>query len=268
MIDRDVLVVAAAARREAMTGRSSSGGRDARAVAPVDVGVARRVPGRAALRTETTTRGGKEFVRLDGIASVTDRPYRMWDAFGEYDEVIENRAFVDTLAAGPDVVYLLNHSGPTLARTTNDTLRLSLTDEGLRSEALLNPQRDPVRDLLLAIDDGVITEMSFAFRITTGAWSDDFTQYRISALDLHRGDVSAVNFGANPYTTSSRTARDVLDELDRLPAGAVPAALSRLAARHTGPLPTIPAPSPAPGCSVDDYTRLIAAAALPEGAPA
>ena len=47
----------------------------------------------------------------------------------------------------------------------------------------------------------LIDEMSFMFRITAGHWSPDYTEFRINAVDINRGDVSAVNFGANPTTS-------------------------------------------------------------------
>jgi hypothetical protein len=54
---------------------------------------------------------------------------------------------------------------------------------------------------------GLIDEMSFAFRIESGQWSPDYTEYRINRYDIHRGDVAIVGYGANPYTAASlRTA--------------------------------------------------------------
>ena len=54
---------------------------------------------------------------------------------------------------------------------------------------------------------GLIDEMSFAFRITEGVWSPDFTQYRINSYDIHRGDVAIVGFGANPFTSGGLRAK-------------------------------------------------------------
>ena len=45
-------------------------------------------------------------------------------------------------------------------------------------------------------------EMSFAFRVKAQEWSQDETERRITELSLHKGDVSVVNFGANPATTA------------------------------------------------------------------
>ena len=42
--------------------------------------------------------------------------------------------------------------------------------------------------------------MSFGFRVTRQDWSTDWTERSIAEVDLHKGDVSIVNFGANPAT--------------------------------------------------------------------
>jgi len=153
----------------------------------------------AQLRVATVQRDGREAYHFHGIASTVEEPYEMYDFWGPYTEIVDRGAFDVTLAAGPDVAFLLNHRGATMARTKSGTLTLSVDDEGLVSDAYCNPERSDVRDLAHAINDGDIDQMSFAFRIVRGAWSPDYTEYRILEVDLDRGDVSAVNFGANPY---------------------------------------------------------------------
>jgi HK97 family phage prohead protease len=145
----------------------------------------------------------------------------MWDQFGEYEEVIIAGAFDYTLATGPDVAFLVNHGGVTMARTTNGTLTLSADSVGLVTDAWLNPGRTDVSDLISAIEDGLINEMSFAFMIPNGGatWSDDFTRFEIRAADLDRGDVSAVNYGASPWTSIAARAREVLTHAGDVPEG-------------------------------------------------
>jgi HK97 family phage prohead protease len=256
------LVTAAAARAAAYGG--IGGEKLNRTAPPQEVGSARLVPCQAQLRAKLETRGDQEMYRLAGTASVTDKPYRMWDMFGEYDEIVERDAFAKTLAAGPDVAFLLNHRGMTMARTTNGTLELSMGDDGLRSTAWLNPKRQDVKDLVLAIEDGNITEMSFAFMLEHGQWNDDFTEFRITQLDINRGDVSAVNYGANPYTSIAARSREILSDLDRLPIGAARAALDRLQARDDlrGPLraPTVAEKASAVSsgaATIDYYEKLL-----------
>lgn len=168
----------------------------------------------AQLRVATVKRDGKNFYHFHGCASTVEQPYEMYDFWGPYTEIVDRDAFSVTLAASPDVAFLLNHRGTTMARTKSGTLELSVTDEGLISDAYCNPERSDVRDLALAIDDGDVDQMSFAFRIVRGAWSPDYTEYRILEVDLDRGDVSAVNFGANPNTSISARSKHALEALD------------------------------------------------------
>lgn len=199
----------------------------------IPAGVARLQPFAAELRVaELVEWNGQQRHQLDGIASTTNTAYRMWDFFGEYDEIVDGHAFDETLAAEPDVAFLVNHRGVTMARSTGQrSLELSVNSLGLVSRAYVNPERQDVRDLVVAIKDRDITEMSFAFRIDEGEWNDDFTEFRIKKVDLHRGDVSAVNYGANPYTSIAARSCEILAELEQLPPGAARAALMRLQAR-------------------------------------
>lgn len=193
-------------------------------------------PGRAQsftaeLRAKKVDRDGKAFYLVEGYATVYERGYEMWDWAGPYSEVVSAGAADETLEANPDVVFLVNHRGLAMARTRpadNRTLELWSDSTGMGDRAWLNPQRQDVKDLVVGIDDGVITEQSFAFMITSGQWSPDYTEYRINAFDIHRGDVSAVNYGANPHTSIAARSREILDALDHLPAGAARAAMQRL----------------------------------------
>jgi len=185
----------------------------------------------AQLRAKTVERDGKSFYHLEGYASTVEETYEMYDLWGPYDEVVDRGAFEATLAAEPDVAFLLNHKGMTMARTKAGTLLLSADDQGLRSEAFLNPERTDVRDLVHAINDGDVDQMSFAFRIVRGQWSPDYTEYRILEVDLHRGDVSAVNYGANPFTSIAARAKQAFEAIDSLEGPALRAALARAQAR-------------------------------------
>jgi len=179
---------------------------------------------------------GEQRYRLSGIASTVEQPYRMFDMFGEYEEVIDRAAFNETLSADPDVAFLVNHKGVTMARSRPNvrgqrSLELGMTGTGLGSVAYVNPARQDVKDLIHAINDEDVTEMSFAFRIDDGEWNEDYTEFRIRQVNIDRGDVSAVNYGANPYTSIGARSVELMADLDRLPAGTARAALERLQAR-------------------------------------
>jgi uncharacterized protein len=139
-------------------------------------------------------------VGFRAYASITEHAYDMWDMFGPYTETIASTAFDVTLAAEPDVVFLGNHTGMTLARTTSGTLAIGADDTGFWYEPRLDPANLAVPGILSGIRRGDLDESSFAFHITRGTWDPSYTAYRIEQLDMHRGDVSIVNYGANPAT--------------------------------------------------------------------
>jgi HK97 family phage prohead protease len=138
---------------------------------------------------------------LEGYASVTESAYDMWDWYGPYAEVISRGAFTKTLSETPDVALLLNHKGMTLARTKSGTLELAEDDTGLHTIARVDTRVSAVSDMVLQMERGDLDEMSFAFMIVRGKWSPDYSEYRIDEVSLAKGDVSVVNYGANPATS-------------------------------------------------------------------
>jgi HK97 family phage prohead protease len=149
-------------------------------------------------------RSTRDSLHFSGYASVFDKGY---DLYGGppigWTEYIERGAFDKTLKEGPDLHLLINHDGLPLARTKSGTLHLSVDDTGLRVDADLD-RRDPdVQRLQTKMERGDIDEMSFAFRVKRQSWSADETERRLEEVSLHKGDVSVVNFGANPHTSAS-----------------------------------------------------------------
>lgn len=163
----------------------------------------------ARLELRATQVDGKDGLHLDGYASVTETPYQMWDFTGPYTEVISAGAFAKTIGERADVALLLNHGGMTLARTKPGTLRLAEDDTGLHVEADMDPRMTAVSDMRYAMERGDLDEMSFAFSVTRQKWSPDYTELRIDEVDLNKGDVSVVNYGANPATSVALRARDL-----------------------------------------------------------
>lgn len=144
------------------------------------------------------TRG--DSIVFKGYASTTEQPYTMHDAFGEYQEIVKRGAFSQTLASNPSVVLLANHTGMPFARTDNGSLTLAEDAHGLFVTANLDKRSTP-EQFIEAVRSGLMPEMSFAFRVLDQDWSQDYTTRYMFSLDLHKGDVSVVNFGANPNTS-------------------------------------------------------------------
>ncbi|MBM7083609.1 HK97 family phage prohead protease [Micromonospora sp. MMS20-R2-29] len=164
--------------------------------------VVRAVLGNPQLRAAAGDAGVLEFT---GHASVTERGYEMWDWYGPYTEVISADAFTQTLGRSDlDVPLVLGHDQlRRIARTTNGTLDLSVDDTGLLVAARLDPADVDVAYIAPKLAAKLVDEMSFAFRIESGTWSPDWTQFRIDQVDIHRGDVAIVGYGANPATDAS-----------------------------------------------------------------
>jgi len=134
---------------------------------------ARLVGAKTEMRAKRADFNGQDRIHFQGVASVTNTPYEMYDWMGPYDEIIVPTAFTETLAGNPDVPFLLNHSGMTMARTKNGTLQIRMGDTGLEVDAYCNPSRYDVSDSYQAVSDGDVDEMSFAFMLQEGRWSDD-----------------------------------------------------------------------------------------------
>lgn len=149
-------------------------------------------------------------LRLTGYAS-TFEPYEMYGgpANGGWIEQIDRGAFNATLREDPDVHLLINHEGMPLARTKSGTLQLAVDRTGLLTDSLLDPLDPDVQRLAPKMRRKDMDEMSFAFRVKNQVWKstpefpDDEYAYRcITEVSLHKGDVSVVNFGANPTTSA------------------------------------------------------------------
>ena len=152
-----------------------------------------------------------------GYASVTDTPYEMEDWLGTYTETVSRGAFTKTLSEGADVPFKLNHDGMTLARTKSGTMRLAEDSTGLHVEADLDARNPVVQGIQSAMERGDLDEMSFAFRVTRQEWNNDYTERWINEVNLNKGDVSIVNYGANPHTGGLTSLRGLSDEdMDRV----------------------------------------------------
>lgn len=160
---------------------------------------------------------GGNSLTFTGYASVFSRSYQVNDMFGPFAETIMPGAFRDSLAKGADVPFKLNHAGMTLARTKSGTMQLAEDTHGLHVEAKLDPANPQVQALRSAMTRGDIDEMSFEFRTVDDEWSADWMTRTVRAVDIDKCDVSAVNYGANPFTTgASLRSADLLRAMHNL----------------------------------------------------
>jgi HK97 family phage prohead protease len=175
---------------------------------------------------EVPNGSGGTNLQFEGYASVTctdqdddSHAYEMEDWIGPWTESIVRGAFSKTLEQNADVTFLVNHEGVSMSRTKAGSLRLSEDLTGLHVDATLNPSRPDVQVLRAAVQDGAVDEMSFAFRVVRQRWSyaeENGVEDRrwLTELNLDKGDVSPVNYGANPHTgglVSMRSAMTILN---------------------------------------------------------
>jgi HK97 family phage prohead protease len=158
---------------------------------------------------------GNEFV-VRGHAALFASPYPVSGGpeKGGWIERVDKRAFDVTLASKPDVHFLINHEGVTLARTKSGTLTLTTDAKGLLSEARID-RRDPMgQSLEVKMERGDLDEMSFAFRTVRQNWDADYIERDLLEVNIDKGDVSVVNHGANEATRISiRSLNDSLQML-------------------------------------------------------
>lgn len=160
-------------------------------VAPGEAGQKRTISGYAALFNSSSVE------------------FYSWD--GPYTELIMPGAFTDTLASDPDVRALIDHDpSKILGRTKAGTLRLKQDNVGLFCEIDL-PDTQTARDLIVSMERGDITQMSFGFYITGQQWvkRKDQTFLEITSVDLF--DVSVVTYPA--YQQTSAEVRSAAEKL-------------------------------------------------------
>jgi HK97 family phage prohead protease len=155
---------------------------------------------------------GHEFI-VRGYASLFDVVYPVMGGpdVGGWNEQVSRSAFDRTLSLKPDVNFLINHSGVSLARTKSGTLRLT-ADPNLRAVTELDPKNPDVQRVRSAVGRGDLDQMSIGMRVKDQEWNDDYTEREIREIELF--DVSVVTFPASPTTTASlRSVDDLLTEL-------------------------------------------------------
>lgn len=196
---KETLTAAACDRRETHAARTSSARGERvgeRTYLAVDDALALGDDAPAQLAVDSPTGN----VTIRGLASRTGIAFTQWDLFGPYQTIVAPGAFKQTLAADPQVVMLINHGGLPLASTRNGALDLWESERGLEYEAHL-PLADPdVYALAVKIDRRAVTENSMMFMVVDQEWNEEMDTRTINEVDLDRGDVGPVLYGANPHT--------------------------------------------------------------------
>lgn len=130
----------------------------------------------------------------------------------EYGEIIDRHALDSTDMT--DVILRYDHEGRVLARTRNNSLRLSVDDHGLAIEADMNGS-DEARSYYNDVKAGLVDKMSFCFEVAADEWDEATRTRRIKSIS-RLYDVSLVSFPAYEQTqVSARGHFEALAEPDR-----------------------------------------------------
>lgn len=136
-------------------------------------------------------------LRFRGRAIVYDS---LSEDMGGWRERIMPGAATRTLAANPDVRFLINHDpNLLLARTAAGTATLVEDDAGVVVEADM-ADVSYARDLAVSLERGDINQMSFGFWVTADGWAGNV--HEVFGIDLDGGDVSVVTYPAFAATSA------------------------------------------------------------------
>ena len=97
-----------------------------------------------------------------------------------------------------DVIFLYDHQGKVLARTSNGTLRVTIDDIGLYVEADLS-KSEASREMYNEIEEGLVTKMSWSFKIGEYEYNQETRTIEHKSI-RKMYDVSAVGIPANSDT--------------------------------------------------------------------
>lgn len=150
---------------------------------------------------------------VEGYATTFDKPYLLYEWDGnKYYERIDRNALAG--ADMSDVIMQYNHEGKVLARLSNGTLGVEANDNGLFTFADLSKSR-AAQDMFEEIKNGLVTKMSWAFRVSEDSYDRD-TRTRTILKIAKVYDVSAVSIPANADTDiSARSYFDGVIEMEQ-----------------------------------------------------
>lgn len=135
-------------------------------------------------------------IRVSGYAAVFNSETNIG---GMFTEQIARGAFSEAIGRD-DVVFLINHEGLPLARTSSGTLKLSEDKKGLRIEAELDPTDPDVSRIVPKMKRGDLDKMSFAFYPEAEEWDDSGD---IPARTIKRARLDDVSIVTRPaYDTT------------------------------------------------------------------
>jgi len=130
------------------------------------------------------------------------------DINGYFQEVIARGAFTETLRTADVRAYYDHDRGRVLGRSSVGTLRLREDNKGLYVEIDL-PDTSDGRDVLVLIERGDVSGMSFGFSVLRQEWDETVDPPKRTILEVELSEVSIVS---NPAYDGTSIALRSLDE--------------------------------------------------------
>jgi HK97 family phage prohead protease len=176
-------------------------------------------------------RAGKDKRTIVGHAAVFNSPTDL----GWFREQIRPGAFAESVKAD-DIRALFNHDpNHVLGRNKAGTLRLAEDDKGLAIE-IDPPDTQLARDLLVSMERGDVSQMSFGFYVEKQEWDETNPKSPLRTLiKVRLFDVSPVTFPA--YEDTDASVRSAFDAYKAQQAPAVLGAVERTRLRLKTRLP-------------------------------
>lgn len=136
---------------------------------------------------------------IEGHAAVFNQWSETLGGFFPFKERVLSGAFKETILED-DIRALFNHDANyVLGRNRSGTLFLNEDEDGLKV-SVIPPDTQWARDLLVSIDRGDISQMSFGFIVVSDRWgTEDGIDVR-ELIKVKLFDVSPVTFPAYPQT--------------------------------------------------------------------
>lgn len=158
--------------------------------------------------------------RVTGYSTMFNQPFTLYRGKNggqewEVREQVDSKAFAKTDMS--DVIFNLNHEGRVFARLSNNTLKLTVEEKGLRVDAYLGGTEEG-RKIHEEIEGGYLTKMSYRFVVEDDEvkeFSEGEKRVILRTITNIRKlyDVSVVSIPADDHTSiSARSFSDGLIE--------------------------------------------------------
>jgi hypothetical protein len=175
----------------------------------------RRIQSQPELRIERRTDPSGQAAYLVGYAAVFNEWATLFESrYWVWREIVRPGAFSAAIAERQDVRALLNHDANfVLGRTASGTLSLSERDKGLLQETKLSGAQT-IQDLVVVpIERGDISGMSFAFQVRNGNTGQTTVDKGDGTYIIKRAGERITEYekGDTLYTDRELLALDVLD---------------------------------------------------------